>query len=176
MATIVKSPAGTWKAVIRKAGWPTASKTFRTKRDAEDWARRTEDQMVRGVYIQRAPAERMSVETALKRYLKEVTPTKRQSTQIGERKKAQALIQHLGKYSLAALSADVVAQYRDTRLAGDKNERGKVIPAATTRYAWSWPCSATCSLSRSRNGALVYRLTQFPIFDGPLQARAAIGD
>ncbi|QEK90880.1 site-specific integrase [Achromobacter insolitus] len=128
MATIVKSPAGTWKAVIRKAGWPTASKTFRTKRDAEDWARRTEDQMVRGVYIQRAPAERMSVETALKRYLKEVTPTKRQSTQIGERKKAQALIQHLGKYSLAALSADVVAQYRDTRLAGDKNERGKVIP------------------------------------------------
>ena len=51
MATIVKTPAGTWKAVVRKTGWPTNAKTFRTKRDAEDWARRTEDEMVRGVYI-----------------------------------------------------------------------------------------------------------------------------
>lgn len=40
MATIVKTPSGTWKAVIRKIGWPTTAKTFRTKRDAEDWARR----------------------------------------------------------------------------------------------------------------------------------------
>lgn len=54
MAIIVKTPAGTWKAVVRKTGWPTNAKTFRTKRDAEDWARRTEDEMVRGVYIQRA--------------------------------------------------------------------------------------------------------------------------
>lgn len=57
MATLVKTTSGTWKAVIRKSGFPTATKTFRTKRDAEDWARRTEDEMVRGVYIQHAPAE-----------------------------------------------------------------------------------------------------------------------
>src|SRR5690606_1056327 len=83
-----------------------------TKRDAEDWARRTEDEMVRGIYIQRAPGERMTVEAALKRYLKEVTPTKRESTRVSEHKKAQPLLRHLGKYSLAALSADVVAEYR----------------------------------------------------------------
>lgn len=35
MATLVKTPSGTWKAVIRKVGFPTATKTFRTKRDAE---------------------------------------------------------------------------------------------------------------------------------------------
>ena len=46
MATLVKTPSGTWKALIRKTGWPTVAKTFRTKRDAEDWARRTEDEMV----------------------------------------------------------------------------------------------------------------------------------
>lgn len=120
--------SGTWKAVIRKTGWPTASKTFRTKRDAEDWSRRTEDEMVRGVYIQRAPAERMTVEAALTRYLREVTPTKRESTRISEHKKAQPLLRHLGKYSLAALSADVVAQYRDMRLAGDPDENGKLVP------------------------------------------------
>jgi len=91
MATIVKTPSGTWKAVIRKTGWPTSSKTFRTKRDAEDWARRTEDEMVRGVYIQRTLSERMTVEAALKRYLQEVTPTKRESTRISEYKKARPL-------------------------------------------------------------------------------------
>lgn len=124
MATIVKTPSGTWKALIRKTGWPPVAKTFRTKRDAEDWSRRTEDEMVRGVYIQRAPAERMTVAVALKRYLKEVTPTKRPSTQVGEHKKAQTIINHLGKYSLAALSPDIIADFRDMRLAGDEDAKG----------------------------------------------------
>ncbi|HGN0694828.1 TPA: hypothetical protein ACXNGV_001879, partial [Pseudomonas aeruginosa] len=53
MATIVPLP------VVRKTDWPTNEKTFRTKRDAEDWARRTEDEMVRGVYIQHSGSERM---------------------------------------------------------------------------------------------------------------------
>ena len=47
MATIRKTPSGTWKALIRKKGWPASAKTFRTKRDAEDWARRAEDDSVR---------------------------------------------------------------------------------------------------------------------------------
>ena len=72
MATFVKTDAGTWKAIIRKQGWPITSKTFRTKRDATDWARSTEDEMVRGVYISRAGAERLTVKDALQRYLKEV--------------------------------------------------------------------------------------------------------
>ena len=75
MATIVKTDAGTWKALVRKTGWPTNTKTFRTKRDAEDWARRTEDEMVRGVYIQRSGSERLTLEKALERYLAEVTPS-----------------------------------------------------------------------------------------------------
>ena len=116
MATIVKTPSGTWKAVIRKQGWPTASKTFRTKRDADDWARSTEDEMVRGVYLRRSPSEKTTLEKALGRYLEEVTPTKKASTQKAEQTKAAPLIRHLGKYSLAALSADVIAEYRDKRL------------------------------------------------------------
>ena len=34
MATITKTPSNTWKAIIRKRGWPSTIKTFRTKRDA----------------------------------------------------------------------------------------------------------------------------------------------
>ena len=82
MATLVKTPSGRWKAIIRRAGWPMTVKTFRTQRDAGDWARRTEDDMVRGAFIQRAPGDRMTVAVAMKRYLSDVVPTKRPTTQV----------------------------------------------------------------------------------------------
>ena len=117
MARIAETNANTWKALIRKTGWPSVSKTFRLKRDAVDWARRTEDEMVRGVYIQRSGAERMTLEMALKRYLSDISPTKKPTTQKAEATKALQLISHLGKYSMAALSAEIIAGYRDIRLA-----------------------------------------------------------
>ncbi|WP_225181507.1 hypothetical protein [Pectobacterium aroidearum] len=55
-------------------------KTFRLKRDAEDWARPTEDEIVRGVYIKRSSSERLTIEQVLTRYLSEVSPTKRTAT------------------------------------------------------------------------------------------------
>lgn len=121
MATIVKTPSGTWKAVIRKIGWPTTAKTFRTKRDAEDWARRTEDEMVRGVYLSRAPSEKLTVSAALKRYMEEVSVTKKATTQRSERFTSQHLDAYFGKYSMAAVSADLVAKYRDQRLASGRS-------------------------------------------------------
>jgi integrase len=136
MATIVATDSGTWKAVIRKRGWPATMKTFRLKRDAEDWARRTEDEMVRGVYVQRAPSERTSVATALGRYVSEVTRTKRPVTRVGEVRRAEVLKSFFGDYSLAAITPDLVAQYRDQRLAGDidpKTRRRKPRAANTIR-------------------------------------------
>jgi len=133
MATIVKTPSGTWKAVIRKIGFPTTIKTFRLKKDAEDWARRAEDEMVRGLFVQRGPSERLTFEKAMRRYLAEVTPTKRPLTQSGELKRSVPLIEFFGKYSLAAVSAELIAQYRDKRLAGEdrKGKDGKSMPRAT---------------------------------------------
>ena len=118
MASLIKTPAGTWKSIIRKRGWPATFKTFRTKRDAQDWARRTEDEMVRGVYIDRADAERVTLESALKRYMEEVAVTKRASTVLSERNRARRLTKTLGSYSLAAITPDLVADFRDGRLAG----------------------------------------------------------
>ena len=132
MASISKTSSGTWKATIRKRGWPTAIKTFRTKRDAQDWARAVEDEMRRGVYIDRAPAERLTVSQALDRYLREVTPTKAVGTQKSERTSAEALRAHLGDYSLAALTPDLVAQFRDARLATE-SRYGKPISASRVR-------------------------------------------
>ncbi len=130
VATIVKTESGTWKALIRKTGWPSTAKTFRTKRDAEDWSRRTEDEMVRGAYIQRAGADRLTVADALTRYLADITPTKRPSSQVSDRQRAIILTKHLGKYSLAAVTAEVAAKFRDARLAGEdrSDADGNPIP------------------------------------------------
>ena len=121
MATITKTPSNTWKAMIRKRGWPTTIKTFRTKRDAQDWARRTEDDMVRGVHIDRAGSDRILLTHALDRYLREVSSTKRATTAYAEGHKAKALKESLGAYSLAAITPDLVAKYRDERLAIGKS-------------------------------------------------------
>lgn len=133
MATFVKNPKnGRCKAVIRKTGWPTTSKTFRLKRDAEDWARRVEDEMVRGVYIERSSSERMTLEKALNRYLLEVSPTKAPKTAKSEEGSAKTLIARLGKYSLAALSSDIIADYRDARLS-EKTRRGTLTSNNSVR-------------------------------------------
>lgn len=125
MATIVETKSKTWKAVIRKQGWPTTVKTFRLKRDAVDWARRTEDEMVRGVHIERATSGRLTFDKALDRYLSEVTPTKRATTQRAEKLKAVPVRKFFGAYSLAAINVDLVARYRDERLATLSQRKSK---------------------------------------------------
>jgi len=122
VATIVKAPSKAWKAVIRRKGWPTVSKSFRTKRDAEDWSRRTEDEMIRGVYIRRVPSESTTIASALDRYLKEITPSKRLSTQHSEKVRAGLVQKRLGRYSLASLSPEIIAAFRDDRRAEGKSD------------------------------------------------------
>jgi integrase len=120
MATFVKTGAGNWKAIIRRLGWPTSTKTFRTKRDAEDWARRTEEEMVRGVYIRRTEQERTTVAEALDRYEREVVPLKKPSTQSREGSRIREVRAFFGSYSLAAVTPQLVAKFRDMRLAQGK--------------------------------------------------------
>ena len=143
MATLVKTPSGAWKAVIRKTGWPTSIKSFRTKRDAEDWARRTEDEMVRGVFIDRAASGRMTFDKALDRYLSEVTPTKRLTTQRAERTKAVPLRKFFGAYSLAAINIDLVARYRDERLVTPSTRKSK----ATGKFSALRPATVRLELA-----------------------------
>jgi integrase len=134
MATLVKTPSGKWKAIIRRAGWPMTVKTFRTQRDAGDWARRTEDDMVRGAFIQRAPGDRMTVAVAMKRYLSDVVPSKRPTTQVADQKRSKIIVKHLGRYSLTSLTPEVVAQFRDMRLAGEdrKDANGNALPRSNS--------------------------------------------
>ncbi len=116
MATLVHTSTGQWKVAVRLSGWPTVSKTFRTKRDAHDWSRQVEDEMVRGVLVNRASSHRLSITHALDRYLAEITPTKRDTTAERELPRALMLKGRLGRYSLVALTPETISSYRDARL------------------------------------------------------------
>ena len=120
MATITKTDSGTWKALIRRKGWPTVSKTFRVKRDAENWGRSTEDEIIRGIYVPRNNSEKITVAAALDRYVKEVVPTKKESGRRRDIGRAEFLKIKLGRYSLAALNSEIIAEFRDNRLAEGK--------------------------------------------------------
>jgi len=75
--------------------------------------------MVRGLYIRRQSAERLTKAKGLERYASEVTPTK-QHTQLGERSHIAALKDFFGAYSMSAVSPDLMAKFRDKRLADGK--------------------------------------------------------
>lgn len=119
MATFRKTPSGTWNAQVRRRGWPPVARTFRLKREAQEWAASIEHDMRLGLFARRDQAESTTVKDALDRYLVEVTPTKKPNTQKGHHSQAKALKSYFGEYSVAAVTAELVAKYRDKRLYGD---------------------------------------------------------
>jgi hypothetical protein len=64
--------------------------------------------MARAAFLRRAAGDRMTVAVALKRYLADVVPTKRPSSQTTDKRRSMTLIKHLGKYSLASLTPEII--------------------------------------------------------------------
>ena len=68
MATFVKVGAKT-KALIRKQGYPTRSKTFVRYADAQAWAKKLESEMERGCFDDSALLKQFHFSEALEEYL-----------------------------------------------------------------------------------------------------------
>lgn len=116
MAAIARRGKGQWQAKIRRAGYPSLSKTFNTKVDAESWARLIESEMDRGIFISRAEAETTTLAEALTRYLTEITPNKKGAKQ--EASRIKGWLRHpLSNRFLATVRSADIASYRDERLA-----------------------------------------------------------
>lgn len=106
---------GKWRVRILRTGNPPIAKTFITRRDALQWARLTESQLERGLYICPSEAQRTTLVEALDRYKREVSIHKKSH---GVEK---YYIQHwerskLAPLALSAIRGSDVAQYRDMRL------------------------------------------------------------
>jgi len=104
-----------WQAQVRRKGWPVQTRTFTSKRDAEAWARRVEADIERGCFISTTLAERTTFKEVAERFAAEYAPHHYR----GEswRFKLDRLMERLGDFSLAAITPQLVANYRDERLA-----------------------------------------------------------
>ncbi|MHB1532737.1 tyrosine-type recombinase/integrase [Acidithiobacillus sp.] len=82
MATIVpryddQNVRNGWQVRIRKKGYPQQTRTFRTKAEADAWAKHIEAEMGRGVWRDQRPAESTTLKECLTRYAEEIVPTKK---------------------------------------------------------------------------------------------------
>ena len=113
MAAIYKRGPAHWQALIRRKGYPTQSKSFKRRIDAEAWAREIEAEMDRGVFTSRKEAENTSLSEALDRYESEISSTKKSYEKSLIRKWKS---NPLAKRSLASIQGKDIAAYRDARL------------------------------------------------------------
>ena len=77
MATIRQRTKSKWEAQVRKRGWPTQTRTFATKADAQQWASEREAEMRRGTFVDTSNLRIVTVRSIMERYLAEVTPKKK---------------------------------------------------------------------------------------------------
>jgi len=70
--------------------------------------------MERGMFVSRTEAEATLISEVLKRYLKEVVPTKR--GQMQDKSRIKLLMEEFGNYRLASLTSTQIAKFRDERL------------------------------------------------------------
>jgi len=115
MATITRTPSGTWKAQVRRIGVPAVNKTFSTKHDAEVWSRSIESEQDRGVFVNRSEADRVTVGELIDRYIQEVTPHKRSAK--NDKQRMLFLKKSFGHFIVSQLQSKNIAAYRDKRLA-----------------------------------------------------------
>lgn len=109
-----------WRAQIRRKGYPTLSASFDTKAEAQRWAAEIEGDMSRARFVDIREAESTTLFDALKRYQSEVSVGKK-----GE-KQEKVRIQKwqdsdLASKSLASLRSSDMASYRDAELKAGKS-------------------------------------------------------
>lgn len=114
MATFTQRESKRWQAKVRREGWPVQSKTFRTRADAEAWARTIEREMDVDSFISRDDAERTTFAKAAERYERDVLPGKRGKDQ--DAYVLKRVVKAFGPYSLAAITPARLSEYRDKRL------------------------------------------------------------
>jgi len=116
MGTITKRGELQWQAKVRKKGFPSQSRTFSYKEDAEKWVRAVERELETSGFVDRKEAEKSTLGEVLRRYQRDVTPTKK-SAAIESIKIDVILKDHiLSKLKMTALTSGVIACWRDRRL------------------------------------------------------------
>ena len=127
MATVTKRGPYQWQAKVRVKGYPSQSKTFESKREADSWISIIESEMTRSVFVDRSKAERELLNDVIKKYIKEVAPDhKGGDAEILRLKRFQREEAKLCKRAMATLKIEDFEDYRDRRINEDKRAPGTV--------------------------------------------------
>lgn len=122
MATLEKR-GDYWRVKIRRKGYPIQTRSFDTKAQAERWTRDIENEMDKGVFVDRTESEKNTLRDVLSRYHDEITPLKRGASAEAPRLRAM-MRRPIAELKIAALSSTHIATYRDGRL---KNVAGATV-------------------------------------------------
>ncbi len=104
-----------YQAKVRRRGYPSQSKTFNRKTDAERWARKIEREMDDGEFVDRTAAHQTTLVELINKYLKEVTPGYKGAAQ--ERQRLEQMKQcRFAQHAAAKVKNTDFAEWRDDRL------------------------------------------------------------
>lgn len=130
-----------WQVIVRRKGFPSQTRTFRSKRDADQWSYEIESEIGQGRFVDHREAESTLLAILLARYRTEVTPRKRGAK--AELSKIGVIARHrIVRRSVASLTGADLAAYRDDRLkevsAGTVNRELSVLGHVFTVAMQEW--------------------------------------
>jgi hypothetical protein len=117
----IRKRGSKWQARVKRNG-QTLDKSFRTKADAQRWARTIEAEIERGAFRPYLRSSQLTLEAALRRYGQEITPQKRGAA--FEQCRIRTLTKHpLAQKTLVSIRAIDVAAYRDERRQAGRSDQ-----------------------------------------------------
>lgn len=114
MATITKRESGKWQAKVRRKGYPTQTKTFSTKKEANKWVRDIETKMDLSIFKSTDAAEKKLMVDALEVYWKEHLTEKKSAKNI--RYMINRMIRVFEGFSLIDVTVQTIRDYKAYRL------------------------------------------------------------
>lgn len=111
MATIRKKGKLQWHVQIRRQGYKPVTKTFPGEKEAQEFARQVESDMDRGGYQEKSASASTTIETLAKKYIKEITPSKK--NKIEDTRLMKVVIDKFGKYYLSNLKPLMIRLWLD---------------------------------------------------------------
>lgn len=138
MATIRNKGPSQWHVQIRKKGYPTQTRTFRSKRDAQNWANEIETEMYHGRFHNQRNYHRTTLGELINVYMLEISdqrPSK--DSRISERLRLERFLKSehsLCSYDVTHLRPEHFNDYTKRRLKEPSpRKRRKTIAAGTVK-------------------------------------------
>lgn len=157
MASIKQYRGKTWRAIVRRVGFPSQSQTFSTKKDAEAWAHALEAKMGVSEYdpLHLKQAKVTTVASIFERYTEEVAPKMKGINELGTLARLQRDAAFM-RIRLDRVTPRDIRDWRDARVKEVKpasvHRELNTISAVFTHAIkeWSAPLSANPCHSVSR--------------------------